>query len=59
MAFPKVVTILGFLVAIFLKQIKYGHMEPPNFSRILRFFLAILVNELNGAMWHPQKWQKF
>ncbi len=49
MALLKVAIILGFLMAIFLEQIKYGHVEPPDFKRFLRFFLAILANELNGA----------
>jgi hypothetical protein len=28
-------------------------------SRGFKGFLAILDNELNGAMWHPEKWQNF
>jgi hypothetical protein len=37
-ALSKVVIVLGFLMAIFLEQIKYGHMVPPDFKRFLRFF---------------------
>jgi hypothetical protein len=38
MALPKVVIVLGFLMAIFSKQIKYGHVEPPDFKRFFWHF---------------------